>query len=279
MAETLTIPHNLVNAVNRYYSAHVLPINDHKTREWELVLLNKGLDVFLKFLPNDFKASFYSKLEKEIADYKDSFKAYEKNYDDPGKMDAEVAAFSHRIAKDDSLKIFIGKDAYLLYKDYAAKYKDRQDYVFVPYSRKYLFDISNGNGYFKIVNIIYDGAMKTDNIDDFIVYFKQKFREDEQLYLNVKLRTLKMLLRKRIYRRLKSYKSICIIDSGTQGGLIFPFMTVLDDEGCNDTFMLFSCFNWIYPLLKQFVFTKDLFMFYRVEHVGAKLYAKATKKS
>lgn len=274
MAQSITIPHNLVNAVNRYYREHVAPLKDEKAREWELVLLNKGLDIFLKFLTQDFKDRFYAQLEKEIVAYKDSFKAFEKNYDDPEKMQSEVAAFSDRMASQDSLKIFIGKDAYLLYKDYASKYKHKQDYVFLPYSRKYLFDISNGNGYFQIVNIIYDGAMKTDNIDDFIVYFKKKFREDEQLYLNVKLRTLKMLLKRRIYRRLKDYKSICIIDSGTQGGLIFPFMTVLDDEGCNDTFMLFSCFNWIYPLLKKFVFSKDLFMFHRIEHAGAKLYAK-----
>lgn len=277
MADSLTIPHNLVNALNRYYREHIAPLQDEKARTWELVLLNKGLDIFLKFLAQDFKDRFYDQLHPEIVAYKDSFKAYEKNYQDPAKMKAEVEGFSDKLSQQESLKIFIGKDAYLLYKDYAARYKDRQDYVFVPYSRRYLFDISNGNGYFKIVNTIYDGAMQTDTIEDFIVYFKKKFREDEQLYLNVKLRTLRMLLKRRIYSKLKSYSHICIIDSGTQGGLIFPFMTVLDDEGCKDTFMLFSCFNWIYPLLKKFVYTKDLFMFHRVELEGARIYAKLSK--
>lgn len=274
MAQNISIPDHLVETINRYYRTHVAKLPE-KERMWELVLINKGLDIFLKFLKEEIKNDFYARLDPQVASHRRSFRRYEKNYADETETYRLIHAFSDTLGTQKSLKIFIGKDAYVLYKDYAAKYRERKDYVFLPYSRKLLFDVSNGNGYFEIVNIIYEACMKTDNLDDFIAFFKKRFKENEQLYLTVKLRTLKLLLKHKTYHRLREHDSICIIDSGTQGGLIFPFMTVLDDEGFNDAFKLFSCFNWIYPMLQKHVFTKDLFIFHKVEHIGMRLYEKS----
>ena len=81
MAQNISIPDHLVETINRYYRTHVAKLPE-KERMWELVLINKGLDIFLKFLKEEIKNDFCARLDPQVASHRRSFRRYEKNYAD-----------------------------------------------------------------------------------------------------------------------------------------------------------------------------------------------------
>ena len=267
------VPSHLADFINKYYHDHVASLKEEDARE-ETLLIYKGIDIFLKFLNHDLKDAFCLRLDPHILAARSAFVAAERSRRGEDYL-ADVERFTRKMGEERSAKVFIGKDAYLLHHSYINLFPDRRDSFFIPYSRKYLFTVSNGNGYFEIVDLLYRVAAKSPGLKEFLVDFKQGLRLKEKLYYLIKTRSLKMLTDHHLLVELQRFDRVTVIDSGTQGGLIFPLMTVLTDEGFNCDFKLFSCFNWIYPLFSRHVFTKDLYSFIRVEHAGAKLYQKS----
>lgn len=273
MKEELAYCENLIRTINSFYRDQVSKIKDWEEKEKQIILICKGIDVFLKFLNQSFKIQFLSRIDAAILS--SLGKAQKMSRKNHLKMfNSLTSAFIKELGKSQNFKIFIGKDAYFLYGLYKKYYLNKTDFTFIKYSRPYLFGMSNGVDYFKLVDLIYKNIMVSADFDKFIEHYTRDLKESKLYYYHIRERTTLLLRKKKMFKILKKYGSTTIIDSGAQGGLILPLMAILSEEGFKTDFLLLSCYNWLPAFIKRRAFTQDLFIFDKAEHEGIKRYYK-----
>lgn len=275
----------LIIIINNYYYSKVLKIKNKKKRKWQSMLTYKGIDTILKYTNKEYKKKFLSKINKRILFEKKDVLEYsrkthndqtyiKKNYVKNSKIQFKYNLFEDFIKslfKIDSLKIFIGKDAYSFYHCYKNSTR-KKDSLFIKYSRTKLFKTSNGIEYCQLVNMIYSEFNQEICFKEFWNKYKTNLKENKKFYSKIKNKTMN-IFKKYIYI-LNKFKKITIIDSGAQGSLLLLLKAILEDEGYNIDYRLFACYNWISLLFRNKVKTNNLFILHSLEHESARKYLR-----
>ncbi|KKR33831.1 MAG: hypothetical protein UT63_C0011G0013 [Candidatus Gottesmanbacteria bacterium GW2011_GWC2_39_8] len=261
---------NFIKTINQYFKANTSSLRDISVQNKEITLIKKGIEIFTKFFTQEQKDDFMRKIDSNlqylngINHYKDT-----KNKEEIiGYLDKYVCKLSLK----NGLKIFIGRDAYLIYLFYKrqARKKGNDDYSFLRYSRPYLFGNSNGEGYFKLIELLYKNKFKEDKYSQFLTNFKNNLKNENGFYENIRNKTLHMIKTEKVIQKLNQYKKFTVVDSGIQAGLALPMSIVLEEEGYKGSFSLFSCYKWVHRLFINKVFTDNLFILDKLEHESLK---------
>ena len=275
----------LIKIINNHYHSKVLKIYNKKKKKWESMLMYKGIDIFLKNTNKEYKKKFLNKIDKRIlSEKKDALEYSRKTLMDKKNINKNMIRnskkkykyglfedFIKNLLKINNLKIFIGKDAYSFYDCYKNSTK-KKDSLFIKYSRTTLFKKSNGIGYCKLVNIIYSKLNQENRFKEFWDKYKTNLKKDKKFYLKIKIKTMN-IFRKHI-KTLNKFNKITIIDSGVQGSLLLLLKAILEDEGYNVDYRLFTCYNWISFLFRKKVKTNNLFIFHILEYESARKYLR-----
>lgn len=274
-AETqLILPENLLRAINDFYRSKTK--GKAKPGSKELTQLGKSVDIWLKFYPPQFKQKFMRSLllpHPRRLRYRYSVRA-------TPLMVNEMNAFVDKLLKQKGLKIFIGKDAYVLYEKYRiarAKAGEENDGCFIRYSRPFLFNKSNDNNYLTLTELIHQGNVVNMSFVSFYRKYKAALRSKGEFYKNIHKKSLSLLAKHGLIEKLNKYGSFTVIDSGMQGGLALPLRVVLEEEGYKGNVNLFFCFPWLSKPYKGKIQTHNIDTFVQLEHLSMREYAKAKR--
>lgn len=280
MKANLQLPTNFIKTINRYYINVIQKLTDLKKKNDLLNNMKYTIEIWLKFFSASYKKAFMHLLHPDILLFKVQIRKLANERHLLKIIETQLDTYVKRLHKTKNPKIFIGKDAfflYSLYKQFLIKSNLPTDNaIFLKYSRSYLFGKSNDNNYIQLTELIYNQNIN-NSLKVFLKEYKSAF-EHEKFYSRVRTKTLFLLKKNGILEKLNDSGTYTIIDSGMQGGLILPLISILDHEGYKGSFSLFYSFDWLFRLYRGKAFTKNPYIFAVVEREGAKAYERHSER-
>jgi len=274
----LPLPNNFIQNIRDYYNNINLQ-KDVQKRQKKVEQMIKSINIWLKFYPETFKRRFFDALNIPFAANKlHIFEEKEKKH----LVKKALNNYIEKLIKSPSLKIFIGRDAFILYTVYretVKKFEEKKnDSIFIKFSRPFLFSKSNDLNYIMLTELIHKNTISNPNFSTFYSHYSSSLDNTDIFYKRIRKKILVCLNKYNLVRKLNEYKTFQIIDSGMQGGLALPLVRVLQNEGYSGTFSLFYCFPWLKKIFKGKVYTQNINFFEQLEYDSIHLYNSYTKR-
>jgi len=276
------LPHNLIQNIKDYYKKVNSKKDTHKKKR-EIRQMAKGIDIWLKFYPEAYKKDFFSTLNIPIIT---NIAHTAHLFDEKRKKDSvqkEINIFVNKLIESPGFKIFIGRDAFILYDTYRkaleANKERRDDFFFLKFSRPFLFHKSNDENYITLTELIHKNTLSNKSFSPFYSHYSSSLDNTGLFYKRIRKKTLILFKKHNLIRKLNEYKKFKIIDSGMQGGLVLPLVRVLQHEGYQGSFSLFYCFPWLKNIYKGKVQTQNIETFVQLEHDSIRTYNSIKRRA
>lgn len=233
----------------------------------------RGIQILLKKLNQKTKDAFWQRLPLDLRKYQHVLKVPSSTKYNLYLLKRDIRLTTDHIVKNYEGwgKIFLSRDAYLLYIKYYAKTK-KNDAIELFYKRKNIIGDNNGPLYMQVIDSIYEAFNKSKDYPKFRDNFLGAFKKQKKLFNQIRENSLRVLENPDTHDFISRHDKIVVIDTGTQGGLALPLAYFLEEYHIRSDFFLYTCYPWLYSFYKNNAFTGNMKLLQLLENESAKLY-------
>jgi hypothetical protein len=264
----------VINTIVSYHELYSSTLTQAQVarENWSVAL---GVQILLKKLSQKTKDVFWHKLPADIQKYQHTLRIPGNTKYNHHLLRRDIGLTINYIVKyyNDWGKIFLSRDAYLLYIKYYALVK-RNDAIELFYKRKNIIGDNNGPLYMQVIDSIYGAFNKSVNYSEFRKNFFSEFEKRKKLFNQIRKNSIFMLENTDVRDFIAHHKKIIVIDTGTQGGLALPLTHFLEEYRIQSDFFLYTCYPWLYSFYRNNAFTGNMKLLQLLESESAKLYSQ-----
>lgn len=265
---------SLVQFINQYIE-QINRYVDKKQKKEELVLVSTSVEIFLKFLDKKFKDEFWRQLNPILYPFRSSSTSLFRNTAHMRKyLQQLLEGFINVLGTKykEYEKIFLSRDAYILFDMYSKQFKDKTAHEFL-YTRKLLYGANNGDKYLRFTNLIYKGLNIKSDKKSFVETYIKNVQREKKSYEIIMRKTEQLLNKQSILKNTNKQKKILLIDSGIQAGLLLPLYMYLVSKGYAVDLCMFTGVRWLSNILTHRLYTKNIYVLPLLERQGEVVYS------